>query len=227
MHFTIQLAGVAVEIHHKYNYIRKLCSDYVTELPPAFSVSVTDKQVENEMLLTNACYPRSVCESTCIHREIVKGLVQHDIILIHSAVVAVDGIAYVFMAKSGVGKSTHIQLWKEKFGERAVVVNGDKPLFSFDDNTLIVHGNPWQGKENYGQPISLPLAGFCFLERGDKNEILPATDAEATDRIFHQVLLPNDGDNLTKFMTIQERVLQTDQFYKLKSNIDITAASCS
>ncbi len=227
MCFTIQLAGVAVEIHHKYKYVRTLCSEYATEVSPVFSVSVTDGQIESEMRMTKYHYSEDVCEATCIHREIVKGLVKHGVILIHSAVVAVDKVAYVFMAKSGVGKSTHIKLWKEVFGERAVIVNGDKPLFSFEDNILTVHGSPWQGKENYGKRISLPVGGLCFLERGEKNEIVPATDSEVADRLFHQVLLPDNGEDLAIFMATLERILQTVPFYKLKCTMESSAAVCS
>ncbi len=227
MSFTIRLAGVAVEIHHRYKYVKKLCSEYATGASPVFSVSATEAQIENEMRMTRYCYPEDVCESTCIHRELVKGLVKHGVFLIHSAVVAVDGIAYVFMAKSGVGKSTHIRLWKEVFGERAVIVNGDKPLFSFEDNTLMVHGNPWQGKENDGKRISLPVGGLCFLEQGSENKIVPATDPEVADRIFHQVLLPEDGEDLAIFMAMLERVLQTVPFYKLKCTMDRFAAVCA
>ena len=67
--------------------------------------------------------------------------------LMHAAVVEVDGIAYVFTAPSGTGKSTHVQLWLDHFGPRARVLNGDKPLFRFEGNTLYACGTPGRARK--------------------------------------------------------------------------------
>lgn len=165
-----------------------------------------------------------MCEGTCIHREIVKGLVKYGIILIHSAIVAVDGIAYAFAAKSGVGKSPHIRLWHDCFGSRAVIVNGDKPMFSFAGDTFMVHGTPWQGKEGWGKNISMPVGGFCFLERGEQNIIRKAENGEIIKRLFHQTLIPKDTDDMNIFMDIVDKIIRTVSFYILQCNKNPEAA---
>ncbi len=224
MNFCIKLGGVSVEICHRYEYIKRLCRDYITEQAPAFSAMVTDDQIEAEMRLTDNRFSNEICESTCLHREIVKGLVKYGVILMHSAVIAVDGIAYVFMAKSGVGKSTHIRLWQKLFGERAVIVNGDKPMFSFAGDTLMVHGSPWKGKEGLGSVMTVPVGGICLLERGEKNRIAPAKEAEVVDKIFHQVLLPTNTEELMLFMELMNRILKAVPFYRLQCNMETEAA---
>ncbi len=224
MNFTIELAGVPIGIHHTYAYIAALCQEYRTDRVPEFAVSVTEQQIEAERTLTEGQFPIELCESTCIHREIVKALVKYGVILMHSAVVAVDGTAYVFMAKSGVGKSTHIRLWQEVFGKRALVVNGDKPMFSFVGNTWMVHGSPWRGKEQLGEPVSMPVGGICLLERGSKNVIAPAKEAEVVGRVFHQVLLPKNAEDLTRFMEIMNRMIKEVPFYCLQCNMEQEAA---
>ncbi len=224
MCFVIKLAGVPIKITHRYPYIANLCREYLTDEQAAFSVAVTEEQIEAEERLTERRFSKEVCEGTCLHRKIVKGLVKYGVILMHSAVIAVDGIAYVFLAKSGVGKSTHIRLWQEVFGERAVVVNGDKPLFSFEESTLTVHGSPWKGKEQLGRPISLPVGGICLLERGAVNTIERASEAEIVAKIFHQVLLPTNAAEQAFFMSLINRIIKEIPIYKLKCNMEQEAA---
>ncbi len=226
MEFKIRICGAVIKVVHTHSYIRTLCREYSVDdaTPHDFSVSADADAIAAERELTEERFPEGVYESTCLHREIVKGLVRHGVILMHSAAVAVDGRAYIFMAKSGVGKSTHIRLWCEVFGERAVVVNGDKPFFSFENGSFTVHGSPWKGKEGLGEPISVPVAGICFLTRGEVNSIRPAEESEVVGRLFHQVLLPKRADELASFMGILDRVLKTVPFYILQCNMDKEAA---
>ncbi len=224
MNFTLKLAGVPIQVVHRFPYIQCLCTDYRTDDAPAFAVSVTDEQIDTEMRLTAGRYSRELCETTCLHREIVKGLVPYGVILIHSAVIAVDGEAYVFLAKSGVGKSTHIHLWQSYFGDRAVIVNGDKPLFSYVNGTLTVHGTPWRGKELWGHRMSCPVKAFCLLERGLQNRIQPCTHADIVPKLFNQVLLPTSNSNVASLMGFLNRVIRTIPFYHLTCNMEQEAA---
>ena len=224
MTFCAEFAGVSVEVNHKYEYIRNICHDYMTDIPPAFSVSVTDEEILEEVNAAEGMYPERICESTAIHRKIVIGLVKYGIVLMHSAVIAVDGIAYVFMAKSGVGKSTHINLWREVYGERAMVVNGDKPFFSFEGDVLMVHGSPWMGKEQIGNNISMPVGGICLLERAEHNSIEPAVSKEIFDKIIHQVLFPDNAEDMDVFMNFMSHIIRAIPFYRLKCNMDRQAA---
>ncbi len=226
MCFKIKICGVLIEIFHSYGFIRSLCADYIITdgLAPDFSVSVTADDIAAEKAASDEPFSDAVFEATCIHREIVKKLVRYGVILMHSAVISVDGTAYVFMAKSGVGKSTHIALWQRLFGERAAVVNGDKPFFTFADGVLTANGSPWRGKEGLGSDISAQVGGICFLERGEVNSIRRATSAEIVKRLFHQVLLPDDAENLNIFMSFLNRIAATVPFYVLQCNMDIDAA---
>ena len=66
--------------------------------------------------------------------------------LLHSSAVVVDGYAYLFSADSGTGKSTHTGLWKQHFGDRAYIINDDKPAIRKVDGEWYVFGTPWSGK---------------------------------------------------------------------------------
>lgn len=226
MEFKIKICNIVINIRHSYDFIRKLCVDYMAskEARADFSVSTTKADIDEEKKMCAAIYPDGVYEATCLHREIVRGFVKYGVILMHSAVVAVDGKAYVFMAKSGVGKSTHIKLWREVFGEKAVVVNGDKPFFSFENGVFTAHGSPWRGKEGLGVPISVPVCGICFLSRGEVNTISAASQSETVDKLLQQVLLPKEREALAAFMEILNRVLESVPFYNLQCNMDKQAA---
>ena len=224
MEFCVSLAGVPVRVFHRYEHIRALCEGYLTDEEPILTVSVTDEEIEAEYDLTNGEFCLEICEGTCIHRAATRALVKHGVMLIHSAVITVDGEAFVFMAKSGVGKSTHIGLWQKVFGDRAVVLNGDKPYFTYENGVLTAHGTPWRGKELLGCNMSAPVRGMCLLHRGIENEISPATSRDAVGQIFHQVLLPQDGADLASFMAMMDMIIRNVPIYNLYCNMEDDAA---
>ena len=224
MEFCVSLAGVPVRVVHRYEHIRAICDEYLTDAEPLFTVSASDEEIAAEMSITNGEFPPAICEGTCIHRAATRGLVKHGVMLIHSAVITVDGEAYVFMAKSGVGKSTHIRLWQKVFGDSAVVLNGDKPYFTFEDGVLTAHGTPWRGKEHLGCNMKAPVRGMCLLHRGAENEISPASSRDAVGHIFHQVLLPQDGLELATFMGMMDKIVKNVPFYNLYCNMEDDAA---
>lgn len=224
MEFCVSLAGIPVRVVHKYEHIRALCNDYLTDEEPIVTVSATDEEIEAEYELTSGEFPLEICEGTCIHRAATRALVKYGVMLIHSAVITVDGEAFVFMAKSGVGKSTHIRLWQKVFGERAVVLNGDKPYFTFENGVLYAHGTPWRGKEFLGCNMKAPVRGMCLLHRGAENEISPATSRDAVGQIFHQVLLPQDGADMAAFMMMMDKIVRNVPMYNLYCNMEDDAA---
>lgn len=81
-------------------------------------------------------------ETLAVYRKIADYLLSCDTLLFHGSVIAVDGEGYLFTAKSGTGKSTHTRLWREYFGERAVIVNDDKPLLHITDSGVTAYGTP-------------------------------------------------------------------------------------
>ncbi len=226
MEFNIKICDIIIKIKHNFDAIKALCADYTVcdGETAAFCVSASAEELEAEKRVRDHAYSDAVCEATCIHRAITAELVKYGVILMHSAAVAVDGAAYVFMAKSGVGKTTHLRLWLEQFGEHAEVINGDKPYFSFLGEVLTVHGSPWRGKEGLGAPISAPVGGICFIERGEENIIEPASSEYVIGKIFHQVLLPKTAEDSAVFMAIINKIAGTVPFYRLRCNTKPEAA---
>ena len=112
--FTISLAGVPVGIDNRYPYVRWLCRNYIAEdQTPAFTVRAADQELAAELAEAGEMSP-AYAESLCLYRSICMKMPLYGAFLMHAAVVEVDGIAYVFTAPSGTGKSTHVQLWLDR-----------------------------------------------------------------------------------------------------------------
>ena len=110
-------------------------------------------------------------ETLALYRKIVERLLEWDTLLFHGSCISVDSKAYLFTAKSGTGKSTHTQLWKKLFGERAVFINDDKPLLKISAQGVTVYGTPWDGKHHRSTNTSCPLKAVCILTRNTENSI--------------------------------------------------------
>lgn len=91
--------------------------------------------------------------------------------LFHSAVVSHEGRAYMFLGKSGTGKSTHARLWLNHI-EGTELVNDDNPVVRMADNgDFIVYGSPWSGKTPCYRNVSYPLGAIVLLSQAPHNKI--------------------------------------------------------
>lgn len=232
--FKIKIANLVIGIENKYEYVRWLCREYETDTEKTdFCVSATEQEIAKEQKdrgedgarLHSAGY----CESICLYRSICLKLIDYDAFVMHSVALEMDGrAAYVFAAKSGVGKTTHVKLWLEEFGLRARVVNGDKPIYRFgkgsDGWKLYACGTPWCGKERLGSNIMSPVKAICFLERGTENRIRRLEEGEVIGRIFHQLLMPREETAMNHFLDMIDRMLATVDCYLLRCNMEKEAA---
>lgn len=92
-------------------------------------------------------------------------------VLFHAAVIGHAGRGYLFLGKSGTGKSTHARLWL-KYVPGSELVNDDNPVVRvLDDGTVRVYGSPWSGKTPCYRNMDLPVGGFVQLAQAPKNEI--------------------------------------------------------
>lgn len=221
--FCIRIAGIPIGIDNRYPFVHHMCEEYETEEEPAFIVSVTDEEVLCEQN-GDMRFSKAYCESLCIYRKICCMLTRYDAFLMHSAVVAVDDVSYVFAAPSGVGKTTHIQLWLKLFGKRARVINGDKPIFRFSQDVLYACGTPWKGKEQFGENLMRPVQAVCFLEQSSVNHIKLLDKSEVSKYIFSQLLIPKEQQEFDCFWKLLERMLASMSFYLLQCTPEMEAA---
>lgn len=142
--------------------------------------------------------------------------------------VAVDGEAYLFTAPSGTGKSTHTRLWRERFGERAVMINDDKPLIRMEEGTFYVYGTPWNGKHHLSVNQKAPIKAICLLERGKTNHAQQISPAEAYPGLYRQIYRPqNDRGKMLKTLQLLHKMAESIPLYRLQCDISQDAVRAS
>ena len=232
--FVMQAAGRVVAVSALFESTRRYCEAYLCNGEPDFSVVITQEDVaferekaikEDEMEGLPARTPANVqLERTALQRKIAEELFAYDTLLFHGSVIAVDGEAYLFTAKSGTGKSTHTRLWRELFGDRAVMVNDDKPFLRVTDEGVMAYGSPWNGKHGLGNNICVPLKAICILERGEQNAIRSIPANEAVPMLLQQSNRPMQAKRLPKYMELLDKLSGKLAFYRLSCTIDPLAA---
>ena len=145
--FCMKIAGHTALVQSRFDSTRDYCKAYLTEEAPEFTITVTaeDLAFEQAELLAEAkaegMKPRKFTDPfldrAAIQRGFADWLFHRDILLCHGSTVAADGKAYLFTARCGTGKSTHTRLWREVFGDRAVMVNDDKPFLILTDDGVL------------------------------------------------------------------------------------------
>ena len=224
----IKIADITVEIDNKYDYVARLCEKYTVSPTdaPDMSVCVSEEEIDEEIAISEITPTRGYAEGICVYRNICKRLPQlFGGYLLHCAVIEYKGEGYAFAAKSGTGKTTHISLWRKRFGSEVKIVNGDKPILRFaDDGRLFAYGTPWCGKEGYNTNGSVPIKAICFIERATENSIKRITPSDGLMCIFHQILTPKTVENLDSFLPLLDRTLTEIPCYVLGCNISLEAA---
>lgn len=153
-----------------------------------------------------------------------KKLLDFNGMMLHSSAVVVDGKAYLFSANSGTGKSTHTGLWLKAFGDRAYILNDDKPAIRLEDGVWYAYGTPWSGKNDISRNERVPVAGIALIERGEKNEIFPYSGIDVFFEIFRQVNRPKDAAFRTKILELLDKLITQVPVWKLRCNMDPEAA---
>ena len=221
----ICVADINIRMHNRFSYIEAMCEGYTTKFEAAdIEVETCDRDIAEEIKNTDLPTEPPYAEAACLHREIAEKLWKHDAFLLHSALIECDGVGYAFAARSGVGKSTHIGLWKRVFGERMRIVNGDKPIIRLTDDKVMAYGTPWNGKEGFGENCGCQLRSVCFLERGSENRICPIPSDEAVMRLFPQVYLPEHEQAATRTLELLDSFVKEVSFFRLSCNMENEAA---
>ncbi len=97
----------------------------------------------------------------------------------HSSVTVCDGRAYMFLAESGTGKSTHSRMWLENI-PGSEILNDDNPIVRVhDDGSVKVFGSPWSGKTPCYRNASAPLGAMVQIRRSLSNAATPLSAFEA------------------------------------------------
>lgn len=107
----------------------------------------------------------------------------HGAVLVHAAAVTLGGMAYLFMGRSGTGKSTHARLWMRCF-RKCQLLNDDTPVLRLQDGQVWAYGTPWSGKTPCYRPLRFPVRGIVRLFQASRNRFIPCQDVEAFNTLL-------------------------------------------
>ena len=107
----------------------------------------------------------------------------YDGISVHSSCVVREGKAYMFLGRSGTGKSTHSRLWIEAF-PGAELLNDDNPAVRILPDGPRVFGTPWSGKTDCWRNLSAPLCGIVRLRQAPFDSFEPLDGIQAFSEVY-------------------------------------------
>ena len=235
--FLINIAGFTGRINSLFDSTKDYCRKYLTEEAAVFAVTVTreDLAFEQEALRQEALeegikvrvFTDPFLDRTAIQRKCAEFLFDQNVLMTHGSTVAVDGKAYLFTAKCGTGKSTHTRLWRQVFGDRAQMVNDDKPFLKLTEDGVLSCGSPWSGKHGLDNNITVPLQGICILERGKENRIERIPAEEALPMLLHQSYCPLEEAKRERFEALVKQLAEKTPLWRMYCNMDPSAAEVS
>ena len=156
-----------------------------------------------------------------------KKLLDYKGIMLHSSCIVVDDKAYAFSANPGTGKSTHTELWLKHFGDRAYLLNDDKPAIRLIDGKVYACGTPFSGKNDLSSPRIVELAGICFLQRSEDNWIKPADMKKAVFNILSQTLRKLSQEHMDCLIEVLNEIFEKVPVYDFGCNISDEAVLVS
>lgn len=88
----------------------------------------------------------------------------------HASVVTRGERGFLFLGKSGTGKSTHSRLWLEHI-PGTELLNDDNPVLRIVDGVARVYGSPWSGKTPCYKAQDVPVGAIVRLAQAPHNRI--------------------------------------------------------
>lgn len=121
-------------------------------------------------------------------------------LLFHASVIVRGENGYMFLGKSGTGKSTHAEQWLKAFSD-AERLNDDNPVVRVsEDGSVRVYGSPWSGKTPCYKAADAQVKALVQLAQAPENEIKLLRPTQAYPYILSSVsglkILPQMMDRL-------------------------------
>ena len=174
----------------KNEAIKKMFEPFKEQTDRFDVVLESERQDELASLLKNASYA------------LIK---KYDGLMLHSAAIVYKNKAYLFVAPSGTGKTTHVMLWKKMLGDKVFILNGDKPFIRNIGGKAYAFGGPFKGKEGFGQSGKYEIGGIYLLRRGNQNRIEDADSKEKLKALVGSTFMYEDISIRLKILEILQK----------------------
>ena len=230
---NIKLADEIFTVRLRYDNTGFVFDGYLTDITGGKIIQTTEE--ENDRFLQKYCETEIVTgmrprrknkaktEILAVHELLGRELLFRDVLLVHGSAVVADGRAYLFIAPSGTGKSTHTKLWTELLGERAIIINDDKPLVRISENGAAVYPSPWGMTDGKPPLESAPLRAVIALSRGE-NKIRTISSAEMFPVLLKASIRGYTPAETLASVRLQHQLLSMVSLYQMTCKPEPTAA---
>ena len=123
----------------------------------------------------------------CSLLSLERHMLRRGALILHCAYTRFHGVALLFSAPSGTGKSTQAGLWeKYRSGE---TVNGDRALLRKAGNRWLACGWPICGSSGICLAEDTPIGAIVMLSQAGENRVHTLDTGEAFRRLLPQIML--------------------------------------
>ena len=222
--FKIKIANIVLLINAFNETTKRYCRDFLVDEKHDYEITMKEEDLKNEVLEGNNGHVYVNEEISALYRKIADLFVERDIVVFHGSSFKVNNYGFIVTARSGVGKSTHVNNLNQYIGDDFKYINDDKPLVEVNDN-ITIYSSPWNGKERRGNNASAPLKAVFFLNRGIENTYKPIINKEEIYiRLLSQIYLPKEKSKREKALKIIDILLKKINFYEINVTKDIESA---
>lgn len=116
--------------------------------------------------------------SSMLRIAFAQAVILRDGISLHASAVVAEGRAYLFLGRSGTGKSTHARMWLRTI-PGSHLLNDDNPAVRVIGGEVIAFGTPWSGKTPCYRNESYPVGGVARLVQWDSDIFMKKEDDAA------------------------------------------------
>lgn len=230
----IEIAGIPALVRCRHPENADFFREYLTAGQERFVIEPGDKDLQR----IREAYERKdaaeglsgrrrtevLLENSAIHYLLAERLIPENVLLMHGSALCMDGEAYLFIAGSGTGKSTHARLWRQAFGDRVWMINDDKPMLRFSGDDVTVYGTPWGGGPVPGRNAGAPLKAVVRLRRDETDHIEPLSKTEAFPELVQYAFRAKDPALMAKILELEKILLNAADFYSLGCTMEPDAA---
>ena len=225
INFKIKIADIVIEINAFNESTKKYCEDFLSNEDSDLTITMSREDLENEKHINEDGKVYASEEISALYRKIADLFIERNIVVFHGSSFKVDDYAFIVTARSGVGKSTHVNLLKQLIGNDLEYINDDKPLLEVNNNNLMLYSSPWNGKERRGNNTKAPLKAIIFLNRGNNTYRQLNNSEEVYFKLLSQIYLPRDKAKREHALKIIDILLKSVNFYEINVNKEIDSAS--
>lgn len=222
--FNIRIADIVVEIDNRFAYSHEYCKGWECGGVPDIRVRVTHDELSEYISTCGYSVREDVAERILMCRAVARELPRYNAFLLHGGVIEYEGHGIIFSARRGVGKTTHMRLWQDTFGDSVKIINGDKPVILREGNTSLAYGTPWCGKEGYGSHGHVAVDKLCFIERAQTPSVRALSPEEGWERVKSQIIYPVDFSLNGTFAQSVADMLRSVDIYEIGVNMQSESA---